>query len=203
MTTNGNIDIGDEIACFDTDSPLVALMSSCVVSTSEPHKDETKEPAQRPNSALKKIVCHCGKEHFTLSAALPCGAHQQVLLSAQDLEQIVSTELTQSVQFDYLLVQTDGSFLTKSDHTAGGAGLVIWGANYHRLPQPLFFLAQPLPEATDSMHAEALGLSAAASLLAEHLTGLQSSLKHRIEIVFQMDNLPIIQHINGLAKCSH
>ena len=53
------------------------------------------------------------------------------------------------------------------------------------------------------MHAEALGLSAAASLLAEHLTGLQSSLRHRIEIVFQMDNLPIIQHINGLAKCSH
>jgi hypothetical protein len=123
MTTNGKIDIGDEIACFDADSPLVALVSSCVASTRESKNREANEPAQRPNSALRKFVCHCGKEHFTLSAALPCGAHQQVLLSAQDLKQIVNTELTQSVQFDYLLVQTDGSFLTKSDHTAGGAGL--------------------------------------------------------------------------------
>jgi hypothetical protein len=53
------------------------------------------------------------------------------------------------------------------------------------------------------MHAESLGLSAAAHLIASKLVNLQTCVRTNLEIVFQMDNLPIIQHINGKAKCSH
>ena len=130
----------------------------------------------------------------------PIGAAQQVLVSDSGLELLLQTALSKSTAFDYILVQTDGSFLSKADHTAGGAGLVVWGSYFNRPPQALHFVALPLAQATDSMRAEALGLLAAARLVAEHLLDLQKLLRNRTELVFQMDNLPIIQHLNGVAK---
>ena len=53
------------------------------------------------------------------------------------------------------------------------------------------------------MHAEALGLRFAAKYATENLSGLCTSCTSPMEIVFQMDNLPIIRHLNKEAKCTH
>ena len=98
------------------------------------------------------------------------------------------------------LIQSDGAFLFKNDHIAGSAGLVVWGAYLGKPAQALHFVALPLHPATDSMHAEALGLKAAANLVAESVVALQAVLKRQIEVVFQMDDLPVIHHLIALPS---
>ena len=49
----------------------------------------------------------------------------------------------------------------------------------------------------------ALGFKAAANLVAENIVALQAVLKGQIAVDFQMDNLPIIHYLNGVAKSSH
>ena len=53
------------------------------------------------------------------------------------------------------------------------------------------------------MHSEALGLQRAANFVAGAVSKLCTSCTQPLEMVFQMDNLPIIRHINKEAKCTH
>ena len=81
--------------------------------------------------------------------------------------------------------------------------MILWGAYVNRPPTALAFLAFQLPNSTDSMHSEALGLQKAACFIAGAVTKLCTSCALPLESVFQMDNLPIVRHINKEAKCTH
>jgi hypothetical protein len=108
-----------------------------------------------------------------------------------------------SASFDYLLLQTDGSYLNRNEHTAGGCGVILWGSYVTKRPVAIALLSFQLPEASDSTHAEAFGLKRAADYPSRHLGELRRKCTSPVEVIFQTDNLFIIKHINKEAKCTH
>ena len=125
---------------------------------------------ERVNSKTVLLDCPCGSQHVIVqsTSAIPVGAQLKIDVQLTCTQLGINTD--DSNTFDYILIQTDGSYLRKQDATAGGAGVVLWGAHVNRPPTALAFLAIQLPQATDSMHAEALGLQFAASYLSSTLT---------------------------------
>jgi len=53
------------------------------------------------------------------------------------------------------------------------------------------------------MHTEALAFQAAIPLAIQHLPEVKQPDGASPTVVFQMDNLPLVQHFNKAAKCSH
>jgi hypothetical protein len=181
----------DEFACFDPESILLTALLYPDVSE------------QQRNATLHTISCHCGKNHIVVTPVGMLCIGDQLRVEVPSALRTLGLPEIQSEHFDYLLFQTDGSFLRREELTAGGGGMILWGASVKKLPTALAFLSFQLPEASDSMHAEALGLKRAATYLSQHIGELCKQCASPLEVIFQMDNLPIIKHANREAKCTH
>jgi hypothetical protein len=152
----------DEIACFDLDSILLTALLYPDVSN------------QQPNATAQSISCHRGKNHVVVTPVGTLCIGEQIRVESSCALHELGLPAVQSKQFDYLLFQTDGSFLRREDLSAGGGGMILWGASVAKPPTALAFLSFQLPEASDSMHAEALGLKRCYLSVSTHWRTLQA-----------------------------
>ena len=181
-----------ELACFEEGSRLFSVL--------------TAVQATDTNARLLLQDCLCGQQHYVLIATKHIYVGESIVIERNVPLQAGVLALRPTVQtasFDTLLFQTDGSFLRTTLKTAGGGGFVCWGLSGTSLPIPLVFLSVSFPDATDSMHAEALTLHAAAKWFEAHAEELAARMASTLVVYFQMDNLPLVTHFNVQAKCTH
>ena len=149
----------------------------------------------RPRCLVELVskACSCGLEHVHVISLEP----------AIEGSELICAHSAPPNTLSYILVQSDGSFVKNRHGVYGGLGIVVWACSFHKPPTALAFRSVPAPSATDSTHAEALAFSEAVNLAIDFLPASQSHVAPAMPVVFQMDNLPLVQHANKRAKCSH
>ena len=123
------------------DHPYVTLLLSCSSDVNF-------------NCIVPSLDCPCGEQHIVVRSTQDLYAGSLVVPRKSDLTKLLELPHARDELFDYLLVQTDGSFTTKQHATQGGGGVVFFGCKSHELPVAMSFRAIQFPQATDSMHAK-------------------------------------------------
>ena len=148
---------------------------------------------------IQDYSCHCGNTHYKLTTSEPIRPGDSLRLEAASLP-VVSPP--------YLLIQTDGSFITRKGQGFGGAGLIFWKCSGQGPPVALVFLGIELPTSSDSMHSEATAFYQAGLYLLQHGDALRlqhfpETLNKNLHVYFQLDNQPLVRYLNNTAKCLH
>ena len=202
---------GETAAILDEHDPRLSLLltpgpASPPLSRNLPSSTSLSQPGDIGTVEVRPLHCHCGQTHFQLVAQQDTHPNTR-LTSTLDSQNTILHQLRiadPSLVGRYLLVQSDGSFVRNKHSSAGGSGHIIWDCCPTRNPLPLAFLATADSTIGDSMHAEAHGFSQAAqSILDLHDNWRITNPVPQLKIVFQLDNLPIVQYLNKQAKCTH
>ena len=145
--------------------------------------------------ALSTYLCACGDKHTRLTAQT-CATIDTPICLVLSAQPVVRDE-------PFLLLQSDGSFRKKGSQHAAGCGVIGWIV-HHNAQRPVVFAQQGVPDGVSSMDAEAAGLLLSATLFQQsRIQWLTENNLLNIKVVFQLDNLPIVNYMNGLARSTN